>query len=154
MPMIDGSRWLGAVRPRPRALFALVATALAAFAVLVFLGHFTIEPFQSFGLNIFPSSNSSSAPHVIPPNAYTLSNSLRTSPSSPITFIPYTFGYEMLLQTLRVYQRAGWRNIVVIDNSWKRDAWKERDRLASLGVSQVVLTTARTFCLLSKITFL
>ncbi|KAH8822424.1 hypothetical protein DL96DRAFT_1714741 [Flagelloscypha sp. PMI_526] len=78
-----------------------------------------------------------------PPEAYSLSaDDLLDEKDIPITFVPYTFGFEMLLQTLQVYKRASWRNIVVLDNSWKKDAWVERDMLKTFGVIKVVLTTA------------
>lgn len=62
----------------------------------------------------------------------------------PITYIPYTFGWAMLLQTLRGYRNAGWKNIVVLDNSWDRKASVHCDLLTDeLGVLDVLETPVR-----------
>ncbi|ORY22834.1 hypothetical protein BCR39DRAFT_550741 [Naematelia encephala] len=49
--------------------------------------------------------------------------------SDPTTYLPYTFGYAALLQTLHAYEYVSWKNIVVVDNSWDHHAFAERDRL-------------------------
>ncbi|WVF66158.1 hypothetical protein IAT40_000898 [Kwoniella sp. CBS 6097] len=49
----------------------------------------------------------------------------------PKTYLPYTFGYPSLLQTLHAYHQAGWKNIVVLDNSWDHHAYSDRNRLFS-----------------------
>ena len=40
------------------------------------------------------------------------------APWPPWTFLPYTFGYSMLLQTLEGYLQAGWKDVVIVDNRW------------------------------------
>lgn len=74
------------------------------------------------------------------------SSSLSTTTTStdPITYIPFTFGWEMLLQTLRGYQKANWSNIVVVDNSWDGDAYSARELLEmEYGVNSVIPTPVR-----------
>jgi hypothetical protein len=71
-------------------------TATAALVMLALLAYFkwvTIIP-TDFGTAAIHSSN------------------------PPITYIPFTFGWSMLLQTLKGYQLAGWSNIVIVDNTW------------------------------------
>ena len=69
---------------------------------------------------------------------------LSAGQAGPITYIPYTFGWPMLLQTLKGYQRAGWRDIVIVDNSWSGSAVKARNDLrAKYGVRDVIAPPVR-----------
>lgn len=49
----------------------------------------------------------------------------------PKTYIPYTFGYAALKQTLHGYDHVGWKDIVIVDNSWDGHAFEERLSLVS-----------------------
>ena len=59
----------------------------------------------------------------------------------PITYIPFTFGWTMLLQALRGHQMADWPNIIVIDNSWKGVAYSQKTMLQeTYGILDVIPT--------------
>jgi len=85
-----------------------------------------------------PSTVSTSPPSTVstlPPST------VSTSPTEPITYIPYTFGHAMLMQTLCGYQNIGWRNIVIVDNSWKKGVFRDREALkATYGVREIIAT--------------
>lgn len=77
------------------------------------------------------------------PLDFTLPDLSPLPPNSIITYIPYTFSYPMLIQTLQMYRHAAWPNIVIIDNSWHREAFNEELELQSkYGILKVVLTTS------------
>ncbi|GFZ44374.1 hypothetical protein JCM24511_02096 [Saitozyma sp. JCM 24511] len=56
------------------------------------------------------------------------SRSARSGNQPVITYLPYTFGYASLLQTLHGYNRVDWRHIVIVDNSWDHHAHAQRAR--------------------------
>ncbi len=59
----------------------------------------------------------------------------------PITYIPFTFGFSMLLQTLRGYHFAEWPNIVIVDNSWDGLVYLRKEWLRErYGVLDVITT--------------
>ncbi|KAH8806599.1 hypothetical protein DL96DRAFT_1686320 [Flagelloscypha sp. PMI_526] len=125
------------VRSRIAAFIILLVVAISA--LLFFLVDFQLPFKAQVTLNPTALKSTNTLP---PPEAYILSFSdSLVEKDIPITFIPYTFGFEMLVQTLQVYKRASWRNIVVLDNSWAKDAWVERETLKELGVVKVVLTS-------------
>ncbi|CAD6565144.1 MAG: hypothetical protein TREMPRED_000943 [Tremellales sp. Tagirdzhanova-0007] len=82
-------------------------------------------------------------------NRFSQSPTSTTSGSSrirdgPITYIPFTFGWAMLLQTLRGYQISDWPNLVIVDNSWDGYAYEEKDMLRDMyGVIDVIPTPVR-----------
>ena len=82
-------------------------------------------------------------------NRFSQSPTITTSSSSrirdgPITYIPFTFGWAMLLQTLRGYQISDWPNLVIVDNSWDGYAYEEKDMLRDVyGVVDVIPTPVR-----------
>ncbi|KAH8829464.1 hypothetical protein DL96DRAFT_1598197 [Flagelloscypha sp. PMI_526] len=87
------------------------------------------------------------AHHLVPyrsvrPQDFTLPD-LASLPSDAIlTFIPYTFSYPMLVQTLELYHHVSWPNIVIVDNSWHRDAFNNEEELRNkFGILKVLLTT-------------
>jgi hypothetical protein len=86
------------------------------------------------------------AHHKIPyrpvhPLDFTLPDLSKLPSDSILTFIPYTFGYSMLVQTLELYAHAAWPNIIIVDNSWHRDAFNsEAEFKKKYGVLKVLLT--------------
>lgn len=76
----------------------------------------------------------------------TISATTRTGRARPLeTYLPYTFGYASLLQTLQAYDHAGSQDIVVFDKSWDHYAYQSRNRLMSefASVSQAVRAPVR-----------
>lgn len=83
--------------------------------------------FLTFFWYIHPSSSSSPSLDI---DTYTSHKpSISKLTLHPKTYLPYTFGYAALLQTLHAYDHAEFRDIVVVDNSWDYHAYSSRERL-------------------------
>jgi len=62
-----------------------------------------------------------------------------------VTFIPYTFGFSMLIQTLTMYGWNQWKHIIIVDNSPHKDCFHRSKIIHRLFpfVSKVVITPTR-----------
>lgn len=82
---------------------------------------------------------------IVRVTVFTQSQGKRLSlPTSDIPlFIGFTYGYPMLLQTLQRYTELNWPNIVIIDNSDKKIAFRERDTLQTKYGAKVIRTSAK-----------
>jgi len=110
-------------------------TTLLLLSGLVF---FTILSLTLF----FATSNSKILPNISwldnDPTFPTQQSRIRPGPT---TYIPFTFGWTMLLQSLRGYQIADWPNIVIVDNSWNGYAYADREMLREIyGIVEVIPT--------------
>lgn len=114
----------------------MVSTQLNRRTVSIFLGTFTL--LTSLLLLTSLSLTSST---LLPTIQWSSPSTPTLTPHGPTTYIPFTFGWTMLLQTLRGYQKAEWPNIVVVDNSWNAYADGERELLrGEYGVVDVIPT--------------
>jgi hypothetical protein len=90
----------------------------------------------------------SSPPAYIPFVTPLIANADDASPywqyDDMVTYIPFTFGWTMLLQTLRGYRSSGWKNVVIVDNSWQGHAIKQKGHLREVyGILDVIQTPVR-----------
>jgi len=62
-----------------------------------------------------------------------------------VTFIPYTFGFSMLIQTLTMYGWNQWKRIIIVDNSPHKDCFHRSKIIHQLFpfVSKIVITPTR-----------
>ena len=77
------------------------------------------------------------------PPTITTSSSYRIR-DGPTTYFPFTFGWVMLIQTLRGYQISDWPNLIIVDNSWDGYAYEEKDMSSDVyGIMDVIPTPVR-----------